>query len=83
MRNALHRALLRRFLLRLSVLAAFALAFFTVSAPSIWFAGVDPALGRTLLALVSTALLAVPAVLVLSAGKRPRVTAPRAAVSGY
>lgn len=86
MRNALHRAVLRRLVLRLCVLSAFALAFFTVTAPGAWFTswGLDAALGRALLAVVSAALLALPAGVVLAAGRRPRarVTAPRAAVGG-
>lgn len=89
MRNALHRALLRRLLLRSSVLSAFALAFWAVLAPVSWFDGgfgaVEPMLGRALVGVLAMALLAIPAVVVLSAGRRPRarVTAPRAAVSGY
>lgn len=87
MRNALHRAVLRRLVLRLCVLSAFALAFFTVTAPAPWFAawGLDVALGKALLGVVSAALLALPAAVVLAAGRRPRarVTAPRATVGGF
>lgn len=87
MRNALHRAVLRRLVLRLCVLAAFALAFFTVLAPGAWFAswGLDAVVGRALLGLFAAALLALPAAVVLAGARRPRarVTAPRAAASGF
>lgn len=86
MRNALHRAVLRRLALRLCVLTAFALAFFTVMAPAAWFAtwGLEASFGRVLCGAVAAALLILPAAVALASGRRPRarVTAPRAAVSG-
>ncbi len=87
MRNALHRAVLRRLVLRLSVLTAFALAFFTVLAPGAWLSaslgGLDATLGRVLVGALAASLLVLPAAAVLLGGRRPRarVTASRAAAS--
>jgi hypothetical protein len=80
MRNALHRAVLRRFVLRLSVLAAFAIAFAALVTPEGWLLG-DPVAARAWLVGGALALVAVPVGLGLGRKPRARVTAPRPAMS--
>jgi hypothetical protein len=95
MRNALHRAVLRRVLLRSSVIGAFLLAFSALAAPSSWLGGawlggawlggafLEEPLARGLLGACAVALLAGAQGLAVSRRGRPRVTAPRAATSGF
>lgn len=80
MRNAVFRAVLRRFVLRLSVLAAFALAFVALAAPGGWLGG-DASLVRVGIGGLALGLVAFPMGFSLGRKPRPRVTAPRAATS--
>ena len=79
MRNSIHRAVLRRFVLRLSVLSALVLAFAALVVPGSWAA--DPVLLRISLGGAAFALVALPVAASLGKKPRARVTAPRAAMS--
>jgi len=79
MRNTLHRAVLRRFFLRLSVLSALLLAFAALIVPGGWTA--DPGVLRLTLCGVAFALVALPVAASFGRKPRARVTAPRAAMS--
>ncbi|MFZ9886991.1 MAG: hypothetical protein ACO3JL_05755 [Myxococcota bacterium] len=84
MRHALHRAVLRRALLRLAVASAFGLTLAALLAPTAWFHASGEASGRLGLALGAVSLLSGPALGPLLQQRRPRarVTAPRTAASG-
>lgn len=83
MRNNLHRAVLRRFLLRLSVISAFLLAFSALLAPQPWFGGAEVMAARVVLGACALTMLGGAFLLSLGKRSRPRVTAPRAATSGF
>jgi hypothetical protein len=78
MRNNVFRAVLRRFILRLSVVAAFGLVFAALLTPGTWLGG-DATLLRVGMGGLAFGLVAFPLGFSLGRKPRPRVTAPRAA----